>query len=44
MVTCTVVERTSKAGKPYTCLEIKMAGGYIKTVFLDQAEQKLAKL
>lgn len=44
MVECNVIERKTQDGKPYTCLEIKMAGGYTKIVFLDRAEQQLAKL
>lgn len=44
MVECNVIERKTKDGKPYTCLEITMAGGYKKIVYLDRAEQMLAKL
>lgn len=44
MVECYVIERKTKDGKPFTCLEVKMAGGYTKTVFLDRAEQMLVKM
>lgn len=44
MVVCNVIERKTKEGKPYTCLEVKMAGGYTKIVYLDRAEQMLVKM
>ena len=43
-VKCNLVEKTSKNGKSYTCLEIQIAPGYIKTVFLDKAEILLLEL
>lgn len=43
-IECKLVEKTSKNGKPYQCLEIKIAEGYVKTVFLDKAEILLLEL
>lgn len=34
-----VVEKTSKDGKPYTCIEIELCEGYKKVVFLTPAEK-----
>lgn len=36
-----VVDKVSKAGNPYTCLEIVFPNGYTKIVFLDEAEKFL---
>lgn len=43
-VKCTLVEKTSKNGKTYTCLEIQIAPDYVKTVFLEKAELLLLEL
>lgn len=43
-VNCKLVEKTSKNGKAYKCLEITLAPGYVKTVFLDKAEIMLLQL
>ena len=42
MYTVEVVEKESKSGNKYTCLLIHFPCGYIKTVYLEQAEQYLA--
>lgn len=42
MFECVPVEKTSKNGNPYTCLEITFPNGYKKIVFLDKAEEYLA--
>lgn len=39
-----LVEKTSsKTGKPYTCLVIKLTDNYEKIVFLNPAELELCK-
>ena len=38
-----VVQKTSKKGAPYYVLEVYFPNGYKKIVFLEQAEQYLAK-
>lgn len=40
--TCKPVEKVSKNGQKYMCLEITFPNGYKKIVFLDNAEQYLA--
>lgn len=35
------IERVSKNGKTYICLEITFPNGYKKLVFLDKAEEYL---
>ncbi len=40
-VNAVFVEKTSKAGKSYQCIEIELAPGYKKMVFLTQAELAL---
>lgn len=42
MFKCEPVQKTSKNGKEYTCLEITFPNGYKKLVFLDRAEEYLA--
>ena len=42
MFECKAVEKTSKNGTPFICLEITFPNGYKKLVFLDKAEQYLA--
>lgn len=42
-IKCELVEKISKNGKEYTCLEITLAPDYVKTVFLDKAELALLK-
>lgn len=44
MFECRPIEKTSKAGKTYICLEITFPNGYKKLVFLDKAEEYLATL
>lgn len=44
MFSVEVVEKTSKNGKPYVCLEITFPSGYKKVVFLDKAEEYLVRL
>lgn len=38
-----VIEKQSKKGDKYTCLEITFPNGYKKLVFLEPAEQYLAR-
>ena len=40
---CTLETKTSKRGKQYQCLVIKLTDDYEKTVFLDQAELALLR-
>lgn len=42
MFECVPIEKTSKNGLPYICLEITFPSGYKKIVFLDRAEEYLA--
>lgn len=39
-----IVEKTSKSGKKYQCLEIYLTDDYKKVVFLDKAELALVEL
>lgn len=41
---CKLVNRTSKDGNPYQCIEIYLTESYKKTVFLDNAEKELILL
>lgn len=41
---CKAVEKVSKNGDPYICLEIDLGCGYKKTVFLDKAEKVIVEL
>lgn len=41
---CNLVERVSKEGKPYRCLEIYITDTYKKTVFLLPSEIALIEL
>ena len=43
-VKATLVEKTSKSGNLYKCLEIELTPTYKKTVFLDKAELELLAL
>lgn len=43
-VKCRLETRTSKEGKPYEVLVIKLTDTYEKLVFLDSAEKELLKL
>ena len=43
MFECKPIEKTSKKGEIYTCLEITFPNGYKKLVFLEPAEQFLCK-
>lgn len=43
-VKCQLVEKVSKKGNKYLCLEISLSDTYTKTVFLDNAEIELIKL
>ena len=43
-VKCRLETRTSKEGKPYDVLVIKLTDTYEKLVFLDSAEKELLKL
>lgn len=39
-----LVERTSKSGRRYQCLELYLTDDYKKVVFLDKAELALVEL
>ena len=41
---CKLVNRVSKKGEPYQCIEIQLTDTYKKTVFLDQPEKELILL
>lgn len=41
---CKMVERTSKDGNPYVCIEIQITPTYKKLVFLTQAEKELIQV
>lgn len=41
---CKLVNRTSKEGNPYTCIEINLTENYKKVVFLTNAEKELILL
>lgn len=43
-VKCSLETRTSKEGKPYEVLVIKLTDTYEKLVFLDSAEKELLRL
>lgn len=44
MIKCNLVEKVSKKGNNYLCLEIYLTDTYKKIVFLEQAEVELLKL
>lgn len=44
MIKCNLVEKVSKSGNNYLCLEIYLTDTYKKIVFLDKAEIELLKL
>lgn len=44
MIKCNLVEKVSKTGNNYLCLEIYLTDTYKKIVFLDKAEIELLKL
>ena len=39
-----LVEKVSKNGKQYMCIEIKLTNNLTKVVFLDKAEEELIRL
>ena len=43
-VKATLVEKTSKNGNQYKCIEIQLTPTYTKLVFLDNAELELLAL
>lgn len=43
-IKCTLEEKTSKTGKPYTVLLVHLTDSCTKMVFLDPAELELLKL
>lgn len=43
-IKCTLEEKTSKNGKPYTVLLVHLTDSCTKMVFLDPAELELLKL
>ncbi|CDE37747.1 unknown [Mycoplasma sp. CAG:472] len=44
IVNAELVEKVSKAGKKYICVELYLTGSVKKTVFLTDAEVELIKL
>lgn len=44
MIRCNIVDKVSKNGNNYKCLEIYLTDTYKKIVFLDKAEIELLKL
>ncbi len=44
MIKCNLVEKVSKKGNNYLCLEIYLTDTYKKIVFLEPAEIELLKL
>ena len=42
MFKCEPIQKTSKNGQHYICLEITFPNGYKKLVFLDRAEEFIA--
>ncbi len=44
MIKCNLVEKVSKKGNNYLCLEIYLTDNYKKIVFLEPAEVELLKL
>ena len=43
-LTARLVEKTSKKGNNYYCIEVEITPDYKKVVFLDQAELELIKV
>ncbi len=43
MFTTKVLEKQSKKGNTYICLEVTFPNGYKKIVFLDKAEEYIAE-
>lgn len=43
-VKCQLVEKTSKNGNQYLCLEIQLSDNYKKLVFLNSSEIELLRL
>ena len=43
-VKATLVEKTSKSGNQYKCIEIQLTPTYKKVVFLEQAELELLQV
>lgn len=43
-LTARLVEKTSKKGNNYYCIEVEITQDYKKVVFLDQAELELIKV
>lgn len=43
-VNAVLVEKVSKTGNPYVCIEISLTDKVKKTVFLEDAEVELIKL
>lgn len=41
---CELVEKTSKTGKKYVCIEISLTPTYKKLVFIDPAEEELLRV
>lgn len=41
---CELVEKVSKKGNKYLCVEIHLTDTYKKVIFLEQAENELLKL
>lgn len=39
MFECKAIQKTSKKGSPYICLEVTFPNGYKKLVFLEKAEE-----
>lgn len=44
MIKCNLVDKVSKNGNNYLCLEIYLTETYKKIVFLDKAELELLRL
>lgn len=44
MIRCNLVEKVSKKGNNYICLEVYLTDTYKKIIFLDPAEIELLKL
>ena len=43
-VKATLVEKTSKSGNLYKCIEIQLTDSYVKRVFLESAELELLEI
>lgn len=41
---CQLLEKTSKTGKKYLCLEVVLTENYKKLIFLDDAELELLRI